>query len=235
MVVHCSNLGYVGEMLLTEADGDLVTLANGRRLAVREIRNSDRPALEEAFGKLTSASRRARFHAAKTHLTEEELRFLTECDGQNHYAVVAGYRDEATGTMQGVGVARFLRTEDNPDIAEIAITVVDDWQGSGVGGLLLERLIDAAAERDIKVFRALFLDSNSKMKNLIAHHLENGTVRHDGNGLLVLEYPIATPGAFELILKTIRSLTYGTMILPFRFGEQTLRQVMSKNPGQKTR
>ena len=45
-----------------------------------------------------------------------------------------------------LGVARFVR-RDEPGTAEVAVTVVDDWQGRGVATALLERLTSAPAPR----------------------------------------------------------------------------------------
>jgi GNAT superfamily N-acetyltransferase len=38
----------------------------------------------------------------------------------------------------GLGIARYVRHVSRPDAAEVAVTVIDDWQGRGLGTLLLE-------------------------------------------------------------------------------------------------
>ena len=65
-------------------------------------------------------------------LSESQLRYLTEVDHDDHEALIAF--DAATG--DGVGVARFVRLEDDPTSAEAAITVIDEWQGRGLGTAL---------------------------------------------------------------------------------------------------
>jgi len=69
----------------------------------------------------------------------------------------------------GVGIARFIRLADEPDVAEPAIVVVDEMQGHGLGRLLMERLIEAAVERGVKRFRSDFLAINRPMKELLTH------------------------------------------------------------------
>lgn len=55
-------------------------------------------------------------------------------------------------TRDGVGVARFLRIGE--EVAEPAVAVADDWQGCGVGTLLLDLLAARAWEEGIRVFAA---------------------------------------------------------------------------------
>ena len=62
-------------------------------------------------------------------------------------------------------MARFVR-EDDPDAAEAAVTVVDDWQGRGLGTSLLELLTDRAREEGIRRFTATLLAENREMLDL---------------------------------------------------------------------
>jgi hypothetical protein len=66
-----------------------VTLPNGLALRVPAVRPTDKQKLLDAFGTLSSESRRRRFLAHKSQLSEEELRFFTDVDGTNHFALVA--------------------------------------------------------------------------------------------------------------------------------------------------
>ena len=67
---------------------------------------------------------------------------------------------------QAVGVARYIRTTD-PRAAEVAVTVVDDWQGRGLGTLLLEGITMRAREEGVDTFTALMLVENGEMMDLL--------------------------------------------------------------------
>ena len=130
---------------------------------VRPIEPGDRDALAAAMRRLSPESRYRRFFTPRDELGEAELRYLTEVDHHDHEALVA-----LEGELgEGVGVARYIRLEDDPETAEIAVAVADDWQGKGVGGLLLHRLSDAARDNGIGRFSAMIMDENRPMLALI--------------------------------------------------------------------
>jgi GNAT superfamily N-acetyltransferase len=81
-------------------------------------------------------------------LTEGMVRYLTEIDHHDHEAIIA--LDEQTG--EGIGVARYVRDQERPEVAEVAVTVIDDWQGRGLGTLLLEVISARAREEGITTF-----------------------------------------------------------------------------------
>jgi RimJ/RimL family protein N-acetyltransferase len=103
----------------------------------------------------------------------------------NHFAWVAIREDRPE---EGLGVARWVRLRDEPEVAEPAITVIDDYQGRGLGTLLLGLLAAAARAGGIERFRAYVLEENEPMKALLEHL--GATVRHDSPGLLTLEVPL---------------------------------------------
>jgi GNAT superfamily N-acetyltransferase len=140
-------------------DGELVELRNGVRVRVRPIRPEDKPRLLDAFERLGTGSRYRRFLGHKKELTVDELASLTEVDHHDHEAIAA--LDPESG--DGIGVARYVRLPDRPHVAEAAVTVVDDWQGRGVGGLLLRLLAERAREEGIREFDASLLTDNRAM------------------------------------------------------------------------
>ena len=77
-----------------------------------------------------------RFLNPHGRLTAAELRYFTEVDHRDHEALIAV--DPGSGV--GVGVARYIRDHERRDSAEIAVSVLEAWQGRGVGKALLRRL-----------------------------------------------------------------------------------------------
>src|SRR5881409_3095033 len=73
--------------------------------------------------------------------------------------------DPVTG--EGVAVARYVRLPGEGDVAEIAITVVDAWQGRGVGTALTRVLIERAREEGLRRLRAVTLGENRRSQNML--------------------------------------------------------------------
>jgi GNAT superfamily N-acetyltransferase len=113
----------------------------------------------DGFGRLSAESRQARFLIRKDELTDAEVRYFTDVDHHDHEAIVA--LSAADG--RGVGVARFVRAVDDDQAAEVAVTVVDDWQRRGLGAVLLRQLLERALQEGIRRFTALIDDSNTAM------------------------------------------------------------------------
>ena len=129
-------------------------LRDGSVIELREVRPTDKDALASGFARLSPESRYRRFFSSLDRLSAADLAYLTEVDHHDHEAVIAFDPDGGT-----VGVARYVRGAE-PDTAEVAVAVVDDWQGKGVGTALLERLTERAAENGIEQFVALVLHEN---------------------------------------------------------------------------
>ena len=128
-----------------------VMLRDGSKVLIRPVRSDDAPLLADGFARLSPQSRRMRFLTPKQKLSPAELRDLTDVDHHDHEAI--GALSAAGG--RGVGIARYVRDADDPQAAEIAVTVVDDWQGRGLGTELLSRLSDRARREGIRRFTAL--------------------------------------------------------------------------------
>ena len=95
-------------------------------MLVRAIAPEDRDELAAGFERLSPESRYRRFFGAMPRLSSRDLDRLTQVDHHDHEALVAV--EEASG--RGVAVARFVRTQ--PDEAEPAVVVADDWQRRGL-------------------------------------------------------------------------------------------------------
>lgn len=142
-------------------------LPDGRRLVFRPIEPSDKEILAAGFARLSPESRYRRFFRSIDHLSEAQLRYLTEVDGEDHVAWVAVLPDEPP-ELQGAGVARWVRLRDQPDVAEGAVTVVDSLQGNGIGKTLLYLVTHVAIEKGIGKVRAWVLGDNHHVQSMLS-------------------------------------------------------------------
>ena len=138
-------------------------LRDGAEVLIRPVRPGDAELLAEGFERLSPESRRLRFLTAKDVLRPAELRYLTDVDHHDHEAI--GALDPVTG--QGAGIARYIRDSKDPRTAEIAVTIVDGWQGRGLGTELVARLAEHARAEGIERFVALTAGGNMAMGLLL--------------------------------------------------------------------
>jgi RimJ/RimL family protein N-acetyltransferase len=143
--------------------GRKVWLRDGPAVLIRPVRPADAGLLADGFARLSQRSRRMRFPGPKEELSAAELRFLTDVDHHDHEAL--GALDHVSGG--GVGIARYARDRDDPHTAEIALTVIDDWQGRGLGTELLARLSERACQKGIRRFTAAVAADNAAMAGLL--------------------------------------------------------------------
>ena len=160
-----------------------VELRDGSTALIRPVRSGDAPLLVDGFARLSPQSRWMRFLGTKTSLSAAELRYFTDVDHHDHEAI--GALSAADG--RGVGIARYVRDSNDPRSAEIAVTIVDDWQGRGLGTELLARLSDRARQAGIDRFTALAGAENA----VIAGLLRNMGACLVGRGPGTVEYEVA--------------------------------------------
>lgn len=152
-------------------------------ILLRRIRPEDKDALVAGLGRLSERSVYQRFLAPKPRLNSSELRYLTEVDFVDHYALVAVL---AQSPEVVVGVGRWVRSMESQADAEIAIVVADDLQGRGVGTQLGRALAEAARARGIERFTASMLPTNQAAHRLFAKiSSQLQTVHHQGVDELV--------------------------------------------------
>jgi GNAT superfamily N-acetyltransferase len=142
-----------------------ITASDGTQLYVRHVRPSDKEIISKAWLQLSALSQQRRFLAAKPVLTQSDLRYLTEIDGHDHVALIAVRLDQP---KRVVAVARYVRLKDDPETAEVAVTVADPMHGKGVGRQLGVLLADEARGRGIKRFSASILSDNRPALRLMA-------------------------------------------------------------------
>jgi len=189
--------------------GAPIALRDGSHVRIRQGHRSDRELLLRGFERLSPESRYRRFLVPVAELSEVTVRHLTEIDHHDHEAMIA--LDEQTG--EGIGVARYVRDPDRPDVAEVAVTVIDDWQGRGVGTLLLEVISARAREEGITRFTALMLATNKKMMDLLQDLAPVRIVDRE-LGTVEIEVPIPSVGLAPALRKVIRIAAQNDIAVP---------------------
>jgi GNAT superfamily N-acetyltransferase len=121
-----------------------VRLRDGERIALRALVPEDRDLVEDAFARLSDRSRFLRFLSPMPRLPARTLAALTAVDHCDHLALAAIH----DGRL--VGVARFVRDPADRAAADLALTVVDAYQGRGLGRALLAALRAEAAARGVR-------------------------------------------------------------------------------------
>jgi RimJ/RimL family protein N-acetyltransferase len=163
---------------LVGSDGRLV-LRDGTEITLRPLRSTDRETFAAGFQRLSEVSRYRRFLSPMPRLTDRLLSFLTEVDQIDHVAWVAVVHE--AGRPVGAAVARFVRLAD-PALAEPAVTVIDDYQGQGLGGLLFDALVLDALDHGISRFEGVVLAENAPSRAMLARR--GARFRRDGGDVL---------------------------------------------------
>jgi RimJ/RimL family protein N-acetyltransferase len=157
-------------------------LRDGRRLAVRPIRSSDRQGIADLFSRLSPRSRHRRFLTPKPTLSRRELDFFTNVDHVTHEAIVAV--DRRDGAI--VGVARYVR-DGRSGVAEVAVEVADDMHNRGIGSALLARTIARAGENGFTRLTAMTLWDNGPARALMRRFEFRPVTAHGTTISLALE------------------------------------------------
>jgi len=155
-----------------------IRASDGTQRYVRHVKPGDKDAIANAWLKLSPRSQYLRFLAPKPRLTSRDLAYLTEIDGHDHVALAAFEMHES---KRLVAVARYVRLPDEPEAAEVAVTVGDDMQGKRIGKQLGVLLADEARGRGIKRFTAALIAENrpayrlmARMTDRLESHIDHG-------------------------------------------------------------
>jgi len=179
---------------------------------LRPIAPEDRPLVAASFERLGKESRYRRFFTTKNELSATELDYLVDVDHHDHEAIVA--IDPSSG--EGLGVARYVRSGEDPELAEVAVTVADDWQGRGLGrGLgraLLDRFTYRARREGVRRFSALVQSDNWRSLGLVAGAGESQRWSDTGEvELVMIELP-PKRGIGARLARALRAAADGSLV-----------------------
>ena len=158
-----------------------VVLRDGSTVRIRPARPDDLARVEDYLLGLSPETRRLRFWTVAVNIGEL-ARKIVDGDGRDNLTLLV-LRGGDQGTM--IGGAQYSRIDG--DRAEIGMSVADEWQGKGIGSILLGQLAQGAAERGVGILVAQVLPENHGMI---------GVFRESGFPLSIR----ALPGSIEIEL-----------------------------------
>ncbi len=167
-----------------------IRLRDGREVTVRPIGVDDKAGIVAAFERLSADSRYRRFMRHKKTLDEAALeRGVHPRPGQDCAIVAtvsaaprtplptsasvpasasistsASTSTRAAPAVDIVGAAQYVRVDDgDPHTCEFAITVAEDWRGSGLANRLMARLVRRARRDGYTTMEGWVLADNAPM------------------------------------------------------------------------
>ena len=155
-------------------DAFKTTLPSGIPVLVRHVGAADAPRLKEGFRLISTLARRRHFPGDDLQeLGAEQLKLLAQVDQKNY--CIWGALNPAKPDEPGIGIARYRRLPEEPSAADVAITILDHYQGTGAG-LLLHACLHATAVRNhIRHFHYEVAGENERfirhLKSLGAEHV----------------------------------------------------------------
>jgi RimJ/RimL family protein N-acetyltransferase len=168
-----------------------LALRDGTPALIWPLLPTDARMLREGFRQLSPESRRRRFLSPLDDLDEAMIaRLVGAVDGVHHIALVLVVLPPG-GPDQPVGIARLVQDPSDPATGDIGVTVLDPWQGQGVGTALVRALM-RRRPRDLRQLRTVVDADNHASLALLAGagHLSSGPAR-----MGVVDVTVALPAA----------------------------------------
>jgi GNAT superfamily N-acetyltransferase len=208
-----------------------LTLPDGSRMRLRLAGQGDRDGILDGFDRLSPETRVQRWFYPKMRLTEAEIEALVSPADDDHGAIVAAHLDEHDAEAGPIGMARFVRSREDPAAGEIAITIVDDWQGLGIGRILLHRLLAMMSERRIPWADGRLQAENRRMRRLLEPYVPQGGFQREDE-LLKFRFPVPALGdpLMAQLARNAAAVTHmfkrmaeGGLVMPLALAEKRLQ------------
>ena len=156
-------------------------LRDGRAFEIRALKPSDEAGMLAAVDRIGTQSLYRRFMGAKRGFSDKERAFFLNVDFVNHVALVAVIKESDRVSIVAGG--RYI--VEKPGTAEVAFAVVDDYQGHGIGAVLLRHLAVLARQAGLKEFTAEVLSDNAPMLKVFERSGLKVTSQRSADGMHV--------------------------------------------------
>ena len=162
-----------------EGDGE-IRLRDGRHLMLRVAAPADVPRIAELYAGLSAGSFRRRFHSGRPKpVLLARLARIDVAPGTVSLVAIT------PGSERLAGEARYVPTAE--DAGELALAVLDDFQGLGLGRLMLSALIDHAKASGLERLSAIVNITNETMLHLLTRYGSALTEPADESFVVCLE------------------------------------------------
>jgi GNAT superfamily N-acetyltransferase len=141
-------------------------LDDGTQITFRPVHPTDEPSMRDLHYALSQETIYYRFMTRVQRFTHREIMNYVYIDHRRDVAIV-GTVPEAHGE-DIIAVGRYYLDE-RTNRAEVAFTVLDAWQGRGIGKALFAHLVGIARRAGIAGFTAEVLRENKRMQAVFNH------------------------------------------------------------------
>lgn len=149
-----------------EGDHWIEPLRDGTPVLIRPLRPDDREREEDFLSRLSPQARRLRFLGTISEVTPALVDQLMDVDNVGRVAFVALVHED--GKLREIGVSRYCVSDDRKQ-CECAVTVAEDWQGRGLGVLLMQHLIGMARRQGFTRMFSIDAADNQGMRDLAGY------------------------------------------------------------------
>ncbi|MGE5174224.1 MAG: GNAT family N-acetyltransferase [Betaproteobacteria bacterium] len=153
------------------------TTKTGLSLLLRPVKLSDEHLLKDFFYSLSNDSMYRRFISTRTDMHHDRLQPFVVIDYTKEMVILAVLQHQENVLI--VGMAQYL-IDEHRHIAEVAFVVRDDYQGRGIGAVLLNYVTYLAKKSGLLGFTAAVLMENRQMLQLFEKMGFNIEKRTDG-------------------------------------------------------
>lgn len=146
-------------MTTTPNDHIYIDIDNGKRIMFGQVDPSRKEMLRRGMEELSDNSRYLRFMHPVSRLSEKELEYFSNVDQYNH--VAWGAVEVTPEGDRGIAIGRYVRSDKEPEKAEFALTVIDDFQALGVGRILLSILYVVGRRQGLRYLTGIVMPHNT--------------------------------------------------------------------------
>jgi len=163
----------------------------GQKVTFRPAKPTDSRLIQEHFYEMDKSDVNKRFFGTRLHFFWDEMKSIFMVDYQKRFSVIAYLGEEGLGKVIGIGM---YGAEEGKDVAEVAYSLDNQWQGKGIATKLQMKIVDAARHNGFAGLCAMTFSDNKTMIKLFKKLPYKVSTRYE-EGDLLMEARFAEPSA----------------------------------------